>query len=650
MKKISLLILFFLKTSLYAQTIYLSENFSGMQLPLGWSMYNSQTPCVGWEFGDSLGSAGFVIPPNGTYAAVNDDKYDNSAGTANLSNKCYLTSPYINASTADSLHLEFDYFTGVDPYGEARVELSTNGVSYNYAYVLTDYSGWTHFSWNIPSSYFVNNFRFRIVYNDNDTKAKGLAVTNVLLTDPPTLDLGLKNVFHSDIIPCQNGQIGGEVINNGLTDVTSFAVNVYLDNNLVQTESYAGIDIAYQENYLFRISSGLPGISAGSHHFKFEIFDVNNQPTDANSSNNINEFDLKAVVDLPEHHPVVIDKTGAWCTFCAEGSLFLDSSVANYPNSIPVAMHGGDMMDSASLSFTGSQFASLFLLGGYPKLGVDVYKFSSLVNIGTSPWDYKPLVAQRNFMYEPIGVELSNVTWDPVNSVVQATVTATVYDTVADDLRINLWVLANEVYGTGTGWDQYNSANAYPGEPLYGWGDPIIGFHHKDVLLSMRGGSRGTVGIIPLPAYPGSVYQQTYSMQVPSIMPGSTGQTNVIDVNNISLIGLVQKYSNDINDCRILNAKSGALNSFLSDVDEMEHSQNLLVYPQPAKDFVVLQATSGKLKSVTIYSFDGKEVFNSTGSGTQFVLSTADFESGIYFMKVLLDSGSEEAMKLVVSN
>ena len=110
------------------QTIYLSEDFSAGSLPSGWTVFNQQSPCIGWEFGDSLESAGFPILPHGMYAAVNDNRYDNAAGTANLANWCYLYSPIIDCSVADSLRLEFDYFIPPDIDGRANVALSNGGI------------------------------------------------------------------------------------------------------------------------------------------------------------------------------------------------------------------------------------------------------------------------------------------------------------------------------------------------------------------------------------------------------------------------------------------------------------------------------------------------------------------------------------------
>jgi hypothetical protein len=329
----------------------------------------------------------------------------------------------------------------------------------------------------------------------------------------------------------------------------------------------------------------------------------------------------------------------------------LDSALYNYPAAIGVAMHNGDMMDStSSASWTGYRFFSAVIPGGYPQLSVDGYKFAGDNNVGFVPQDYSPHVLERLCMYEPIGVTIKDVQWDQSTQTVTATVEATVYDTVIGDLRPNLLVLADEVYGLGTGWDQVNSANTWVGHPYYGLGNPIVGFHHHHVLLSMRGGAWGTETLIPDTAYPGSVYQQTYSMHVSEVLPGASAQTNIVDVNNISLIGLVQNYNAaDVNDRRILNAKGGQLLTLLNSVNTLNSQDGVLIYPSPASTNLNFDSNKERILSVEIYDLRGILMLEKKVNDSHATLSTAALSPGIYIAKVKIENGSMLIRRCIIA-
>jgi hypothetical protein len=387
------------------------------------------------------------------------------------------------------------------------------------------------------------------------------------------------------------------------------------------------------------------------HSFRYAVSNINGQISDADSTNNEQSFNAKAVAVLPDRHPVVIDKTGAWCTICADGSLYLDSSLINYPGSIGVSMHNGDMMDSlSSASWTGYRFFTAVIPGGYPELSVDAYKFAAETRIGFFPHDYSSHMAERTCMYEPIGVTVKNVNWNQSTQTVTATVEATVYDTVVGDLRTNLWVLADEVYGSGTGWDQANGTNLAVGHPYYGFGDPIVGFHHHYVLLSMRGGPWGTDALIPGTAYPGSVYQQTYSMHVSEILPGANAQSNVVDVNNISLVGLVQNYNAiDSADRRILNAKGERLLTLLNSVDNLNSEIGVVVYPAPATDEINFESNKESIASISIYDLRGELILEKRINDVQARINTAGIASGVYVAKIRMENGSVVVRRCVIA-
>ncbi|HRU61014.1 MAG TPA: T9SS type A sorting domain-containing protein [Bacteroidia bacterium] len=627
------------RPSLSAQTIYLSEDFSAGSLPSGWTVFNQQSPCIGWEFGDSLESAGFPIPPHGMYAAVNDNRYDNAAGTANLANWCYLYSPIIDCSVADSLRLEFDYFIPPDIDGRANVALSNGGI-YNYFFSINEQNGWNRFRWNIPRAYYTANFRFRIGFSDNGASANGLAIDHVVLSDPGQFDLGIVRPYFGTVVPVSGARTGMKLRNNGLDTITDFRLDVTVDGTPAFSESFGGLSLLYARDFDCMPATRLPSLGPGRQRIGFALRAVNGQPLDENPSNDTASFVVEVAPNVPDRRPVLIDKTGAWCTYCADGSMQLDSAVVWNPEAIGVAIHGGDMMDSSSSSvFTGTVFTNALMNGGYPKLSCDAYKFPELPTLTTEPYNYGTLLAERLVSYEPVGVKLEGIQWDVTHRTVSATVVVEAYDTITADLRPNLWLLADEVYGLGTGWDQVNAANTQVGHPFYGLGDPIIGFRHKHVLLSMRGGAWGTPGVLPATLLPGTQYRQTYSLAVPEEYWGSSGQINTIDSASISLVGLVQQYSANSFDRRILQADAGKLTDLLTGTGSPNASPMFLVGPSPARDYLTVRSLRGTIARVFLFDLAGRPVFSAASGEGSLRINTTELAAGSY---ILLVQGSDQ--------
>ena len=648
MKRVVFLLLLISSINSSAQTTLLFEDFSTGTLSASWSINNTLSPTVGWEFGTALESAGFNIPPYGTYAACNDDKYDNTAGTANLCEKSYLVSPIINCLGSDSLTISFDYYCEQDANGDGAVEFSSNGgSSYNFMFGLNESNSWAHFRLSIPTAFVTSAFRFRFAYSDNNSKATGLAVTNILLFDPPSFDLSIVKCFHSDIMPTQNAFTGYRVKNNGLTTITSFTANVFVDGLLNNSQNYSGLSINYQKELDVKIPAALNTMTAGIHSIRIEITNINGLQTDDDPINNESTFQIDAIANLPDRHPILLEKTGAWCTFCADASWQLDNTVATFPEAIGVSIHGGDMMDSASSNWTGSIFASALYGGGYPKAGCDIYKFQEYNSLSTFASNYSKIAIERSLMYEPIGIQLKNVNWNSLTQTVTATVEASVYDTIYGDMRLNLWVVADELYGTGTGWDQTNGSNTVVGHPYYGLGDPILGFRHHKVLLSMVGGTWGSENIFPDTCYYGDVYQKTYSLQIPSVFWGASNQTNTIDSSNITLIGLAQKYDADILDRRIFNAISSPLSDLITSVPDLDSDKQITVYPNPSTENITVRTTE-TIDQIIISDGTGRIVLVSKTNSKQIQLSTETLPSGIYFILLEMKSGSVSRSRLVV--
>jgi len=74
-----------------------------------------------------------------------------------------------------------------------------------------------------------------------------------------------------------------------------------------------------------------------------------------------------------------------------------------------------------------------------------------------------------------------------------------------------------------------------------------------------------------------------------------------------------------------------------------ENSQSLMLYPNPANDFVTLSGEN--LGTVRIYNALGQKVDEFEINGSELRINTAGYESGVYFVKT-----DEKTMKFVVKH
>ena len=124
------------------------------------------------------------------YAAVNDNRYDNAAGTANLAKLVLpVLPPIIDCPVADSLRLSSTISFRPTSTDAPTWHCQTGGI-YNFFFSINEQNGWNRFA-GTSRAYHTANFRFRIGFSDNGASANGLAIDHVVLSDPGLFDLGI---------------------------------------------------------------------------------------------------------------------------------------------------------------------------------------------------------------------------------------------------------------------------------------------------------------------------------------------------------------------------------------------------------------------------------------------------------------------------
>jgi hypothetical protein len=236
--------------------------------------------------------------------------------------------------------------------------------------------------------------------------------------------------------------------------------------------------------------------------------------------------------------------TGAWCGWCVDGSVVIDNLLAQYPNQlIAVKVHQGDGMEIPKvMADTLRSFVA-----GYPSGSIDRKLFTGQQTVGISRGLWPTFIAQQMAQPADVGVEITNVIYDPATRKITADVTANFVKSVSGDVRINMIVVEDNVTGTGAAYDQKNFiANnpSFVGHPYYSKPATITGYKHRSVVRAYAGGVWGVRGIIPGVAQTGTPYTASFTYTLPaSYKP-----------ENITLVGTVQKYGTASNAKQMLNA------------------------------------------------------------------------------------------------
>ena len=71
-----------------------------------------------------------------------------------------------------------------------------------------------------------------------------------------------------------------------------------------------------------------------------------------------------------------------------------------------------------------------------------------------------------------------------------------------------------------------------------------------------------------------------------------------------------------------------------------ELSNNFVIYPNPAKDFVKLSAINGKVSTVKVYNYLGILVEEIEANANEVEISTSNYSAGIYFINIQTENGN----------
>jgi len=224
--------------------------------------------------------------------------------------------------------------------------------------------------------------------------------------------------------------------------------------------------------------------------------------------------------------------TGAWCGWCVDGSLVMDSLLQAYPDDlIGVKIHQGDPMALADIAM----LQGFVGVTGFPNGTIDREFF----NIGGSAVIALSRGSWRQALEALIDVKEEKVTvscqWhiDYIREKIVAKLHTEFLAQMTDDVRLNVYVCEDSV----TGGSDYDQANAYAKRmgqeyhPYYNEPAIISGYIHEKVVRAMAGGIQGEKGPLPGGILAGNEYDHTFEIDIDPMW----------DLSKVYLLGVVQK-------------------------------------------------------------------------------------------------------------
>ncbi len=203
--------------------------------------------------------------------------------------------------------------------------------------------------------------------------------------------------------------------------------------------------------------------------------------------------------------------TGAWCGWCVDGTHKLQQILDAHPGEvIPVKLHNGDAMEIPEQNEVGKGLG----LTGFPAGCIDRKSFNGTYFPNRYSGTYSnnawlPLVESQ--LAQPPKVDVQMVySINPETRLFQATVTATMLETVNQDLSFNVFIIEDSLSGTGRDWDQSNYLSNRVGwefSPFYNLPNPIKGYIHEHVARKLLGGAWGDQASFVNPAEEGKVFK-----------------------------------------------------------------------------------------------------------------------------------------------
>lgn len=377
-----------------------------------------------------------------------------------------------------------------------------------------------------------------------------------------------------------------------------FDADIYwkLDNGVVNkvNKTFGDVDwMGHQHGSIDDPLFKLGLTTVGKHKLKAWIKVTT--PADGNAANDTFTMDINVISSLPKKNVVMEVFKHQYCPPCYGANVFNDTAaVSRNPNYIIAALYTvtGEDLYNADAKVVNTQYTCPHPTAAFDRYFFPYhYLFPDYYVPNQAGRTHLPMYGEREKFYEPVQVGLKNVSYNKTTRELKVTVDALFYDDLNGDNRFNLYLLEDGIKG-------YQADAPDP--------DNYI---HNHVLRTMLGGAWGKAGSLPASIKKNDTKTCDFVYTLPADY----------NINNITVVGMVQTYNADSSKRRILNAEYNKLKQLLSVNNTQLTPTDIQVYPNPAKDNVMVRIN---------------------GNSRDYELSIADISGRIY--KTIHSNGNTE--------
>lgn len=371
----------------------------------------------------------------------------------------------------------------------------------------------------------------------------------------------------------------GRILNAGFDTITTISVHCRVGGGEVWTTTLNGLTLKGNESVAWSMNEHWTPDDPGSLTPVTAWLELDGDEKSLDDT--LTAVVLTNLGETTARRPLVEEFTGAWCGWCPDGALQMDSIAQTLPEAVLVSIHAGTQPDLMK-SIIGLELADAYL-PAFPQAMIDRHLFNGETKIPLNRTDFAWWTRAESRIAEgaPFFLTLTP-SYEPTTRHITAMLAITCADfVVPHDYRVHLLVVEDEVTGSGQGFDQVNyfsNNRDYPNHPFHALPNPVPNYVHRHVLRGTLTETWGDSGRVPSRMEA----EQTYSISI----EGTLGQD--VDPGKARLVAFISRYGRLMAQRDVINATEASLIPASVDVGESV-ADGLIVIPTPTRGRVDLR-------------------------------------------------------------